>query len=255
MSRLKKKLLLYFILISVVSVSVSAEIILELSSPVFRNQVLKQFQIELSKDFSEEKTNAFMKETLDVESLFEVFNIFQMRMILLLSVVTASIVGAFFMFTREIVSPMEGMVAATKKIADGDLSTTVPVKSDDEIGQIGNLINDMSVNLQEMIIQIRQEVKRLREKISEANEKVTKSLHTKELTRAIEEKRIKLKDLRNIVSTGDELSTILDDMVVELSSLQAFINMYKVFQVADEKSEDLKVLASLQEEKSDTDGG
>ena len=208
---------------------------------------MNQFQTELAKDISNEKAEKFMKETLDVDSLFEVFNVFQMRMILLLAVVTASIVGAFFMFAREIVAPMEGMVAATKKIADGDLSATVPVKSNDEIGQIGNLINDMSVNLQEMIIQIRQESKRLREKITQANEKVTKSLHTEELTKAIEEKRIRLTDLKTIISTGDELSTILDDMVIELSSLQAFINMYKVFQVSEEGNDDLKALASLQE--------
>jgi len=249
MSRLKKKLLLYFILVAVVSLSVSAEIVLELGSPVFREAFKKRLYSELVKEYPPETAREFVDKKINLESFFHPISDLQIRTLLLLLVITFAIFGSFILFAKDIVTPMEGMVIATKKIADGDLSASVPVKSQDEIGQIGMLINDMSVNLQEMIIQIRQEVIRLREKISEANKKVTRVLHGDDLQNAINSKRLKIDHLRDLISAGDEISSLLDDMVIELSSLQAFVNMYKVFQVsADSEPEEKKILKTMQDE-------
>ena len=148
-SRLRKKLILYFILISVVSISVSAEIIFEFSSGRLKNEIRENLIVSLSSSVSPAIVQKVGVENLDT-AVSRPLSTLRNRMILLLLVIFACIAGAFVLFTRDIVSPMDGIVDATKKIADGDLTVSVPVMSDDEIGQIARLINDMNVNLQDM---------------------------------------------------------------------------------------------------------
>ncbi len=232
MSRLKKKLLLYFILISVVSISVSAEIILELGSPTFRDRFKRDLTREISRNLSEEEMKQ-LKENLDESAIFASVTDLQVRMVLLLLVVSLSIIGSFFLFTKDIVTPMEGMVSATKKIAEGDLSASVPVLSEDEIGQIGNLINEMSVNLQDLILQIKSEVERLQARINVVSEKVTVSLQSTDLRSALDNKKMQVRDIRKLIATGDDMNGMLNDMLIDLSALQAFVNLYKVFEVSE----------------------
>lgn len=232
MSRLKKKLLLYFILISIVSISVSAEIILELGSPNFKGNFLNTIEKEFQKTLPEAEVKAAM-EAVDKDVFFHPIYDLQIRMILLLTVVGGSIVGAFFLFTKDIVSPMEGMVTATRKIAEGDLSASVPVESEDEIGQIGNLINEMSVNLQDLILQLKSEVDRMRERITVVSSKISVSLQGNDLKQALESKKINASDIRNLISAGDDMNGLLNDMLIDLSALQAFVNLYKVFEVKE----------------------
>lgn len=231
MSRLKKKLLLYFILISIVSISVSAEIILELGSPHFKDSFIVQMEKELSHHMSKEEVQDIVETKMDRSVIFAPIVDLQVRMILMLLVVSFSIIGAFFLFTKDIVTPMEGMVGATKKIADGDLSASVPVLSNDEIGQVGMLINEMSINLQDLILQLRSEVDRLKQRIGIVNERVSETLHKDELMSALKDKKLNASEVRKIIAAGDDISAILKDMMIDLSALQAFINLYKVFEV------------------------
>ncbi len=232
MSRLKKKLLLYFILISLVSISVTVEIILELGSPVFEDQVKRNLVIELQKSLPKEQAEQIIMKQVDFQHVFNPIGSLQTRTLLLLLVIFMTIIGAFYQYTKDIVSPMEGMVTATKKIADGDLSITVPVQSKDEIGQIGTLINDMSVNLQEMILQIKQEVLRLKEKIAVAANRISYFSEDMDINQIFAQKKMKIRDLKEIFGAGAEVNKLLEEMIVDLSALQAFVNMYKVFQLS-----------------------
>jgi methyl-accepting chemotaxis protein len=228
MSRLKKKLLLYFILIAAVSISVSAEIILELSTPRFRESFEKGFHSELRTFMPEEEAREMMS-MINPDNVFQPLYNLRNRMILLLLVVSGSIFSAFFLFTKDIVSPMDSMVEATKKIADGDLTITVPVMSEDEIGQMGILINDMNVNLQDMIMQIRQEVERHNKIISEVNLKLADFVCDDMSNRIIDNKRMKVSDFKKILDIGREIDSILRVMSADLSALLMFVNMYKTY--------------------------
>ncbi|HNR87431.1 MAG TPA: HAMP domain-containing protein [Spirochaetota bacterium] len=233
MSRLKKKLLLYFLLISIVSLSVSAEIILEFSSPRFRNAIRDGYLAEV-KSVVPAGTVERIRQSIHEDIIFKPISDLRNRMILFMIVVTASIVGAFFLFTKDIVSPMDGMVDATKKIADGDLTVTVPVMSEDEIGQIGRLINDMNVNLQDMIMQIRQEIDRHQKTINYANELMTSIVVSRAATRIIEERRIKRSEFDGIIKLVKEVLSLMDMMSEDLAALQSFVNMYKTYRIPGE---------------------
>lgn len=233
MSRLKKKLLLYFILIAIVSLSVSAEIILELGSPYFQGAIQKELRFQLEKELPGERVAQIMEKRINFDKIFEPISTLQVRAILLLIVISASIGTAFSQYTKDIVVPMEGMVSATRQIADGDLSVTIKVSSNDEIGQVGNLINDMSVNLQDMVLQIKQEVMRLREKISLAQEKLLKISQEHNIKEILKKRKMRVRDFKSILIKGKEVDKIMNDMGYDLSALQAFVNMYKVFQLSN----------------------
>lgn len=240
MSRLKRKLLLYFILISIVSLSVTAEIILELGSSVFEDAVKKNLVTELQKTLPTEEAKNIVEQKIDFSNVLSPIGTLQVRIILLLIVITGSIVLAFVQYAKDIVAPMENMVSATKKIADGDLSISVPVQTKDEIGQIGILINDMSVNLQEMILQIKQEVLRLKEKIAVASNKLNTVSEEMNLNEIVSQKKMKVKDLREIMSMGSDVNQLMEEMIMDLSALQAFVNMYKVFQLSTQDNHHTK---------------
>ncbi|MDH5721042.1 MAG: HAMP domain-containing protein [Spirochaetia bacterium] len=235
MSRLKKKLLLYFFLTAIVSISVSAEIILELGSPAFKNSFFSSLKKELIREVGEEQANDIVENKIKKASVFDTVTDLQIRMILMLLVVSVAITGAFFMFIKDIVSPLEEMVKATKQIAEGDLSASVPVKSEDEIGQIGNLINEMSVNLQDLILQIRGELVQLRKKIEYINVQVQENFVNPEIQKAASEKKINRKNIIRVVDTGKEINDTLKSMQTDLTALQAFVDLYKVFQMPDEE--------------------
>lgn len=228
MSRLKRKLLLYFILISIVSISVSAEIIFEMSSPRFQESIQNNYNKQLAEQFNPTKL-AIIQKNIDTVYVFEPIYNLRNRMILLLLVVSISIISAFFLFTKDIVSPMDGMVEATKKIADGDLTITVPVMSEDEIGQVASLINDMNVNLQDMIMQIRQEITRHMEQIIKASFKVSEIFRDDLTGKVLEEKKISVKEFKKMLKFGKEVVDILENMSDEMFALQKFVKMYKTY--------------------------
>jgi len=228
MSRLKKKLLLYFILVSIVSISVSAEIIFEMSSPRFRETIMHNFSNQLALHVPPQRA-AELNRSIDADYVFGPVFELRNRMILLLIVVSASIISAFFLFTRDIVSPMDGMVDATKRIADGDLTVTVPVMSEDEIGQVARLINEMNVNLQDMIMQIRQEISRHMEQIIKASYRLSQIINDDMSERILKEKRLRISEFKTMRQSAQEVVHILENMSDELFALQKFVKMYKTY--------------------------
>lgn len=231
--RLRRKLTLYFILISIVSISVSAEIIFEFSSGKLQGEISKNFIVHAEKHLPKESLKLIDSEGL-AEAVGNPISVLRNRMILLLVVVFASIIGAFVMFTKDIVSPMHGIVEATKKIADGDLTVAVPVMSDDEIGQIAMLINHMNVNLSEMIMGIRQEITRHKAKLDDAVVKISSFTREGKSEEIFESRRMKLSDYREIVVLSGEVIKQLESMMVDLGNLEIFMKMYKTYAIRTE---------------------
>jgi methyl-accepting chemotaxis protein len=245
MSRLKKKLLLYFILVAIVSVSVSAEIILEMSTSSFRGAVSTQIVSQLSGKVSPADLSAVRATLAEKESWTPLFDL-RNRMILLLLVISGSVIGAMYLFTKDIVSPMDGVVAAAKRIAAGDFSASAPVVSNDEIGQMGSLINDMNTNLQDMVAHIKREVDRHREKIEDATRKNDTILDREKDSRILDTKRMNLSAYRTLVDTTAEIKVLLWRMNNDMAALQAYIGSYKTYSIPSEITQE-EIESSLRE--------
>lgn len=254
-SRLRRKLSLYFILISIVSISVSAEIIFEFSSGKLQREIRSNFTALAEKNLPGRGVKLIEGEELH-EAIGAPISALRNRMILLLLVVFGSIIGAFVMFTKDIVSPMHGIVEATKKIADGDLTITVPVMTNDEIGQIAKLINDMNVNLQDLIMQIRQEISRHKARIEEASFKIAGITGAGKSDEVFETRKMKVSDYRMIVNLSGDVVKQLDGMLIDLGALETFVRMYKTYAISTEieQREIEKALSSYLESNPYEDG-
>ncbi len=231
-SRLRKKLLLYFILVAVVSISVSAQIIMEMSSARFRTMIKKQYVEEIRGEFGEE--TAEKVASVDISSFSTPIGRLRDRMILMLIVVTISIVGAFSMFVKDIVEPMDGLVEATKKIASGDLNAHAPVMSEDEIGQLAELINDMNINMQDLITQVRRELDNYNFEIAFAVAMIGQILESENAGQALKQKKLKLSEYRRILELNKSVQNVLDKMSDKITSLHSFISTYTNYTISSE---------------------
>ncbi|MCL2156203.1 MAG: HAMP domain-containing protein [Leptospirales bacterium] len=242
-SRLQKKLTLYFLLIAIVGISVSIEMIIEFSTAKFRNDIRQSIVAEVEQRLPVEHVQKIDIKKLNA-AIAEPISNFRNRIIIVMIIICGSIVVAFRLFTKDIVHPMDGIVEATKKIADGDLTVTVPVMSEDEIGQIAKLINDMNVNLQDMIMQIKQEIERHRAKIQQATD--TMSLISQENSKEIMEKReMRLSDFKKMVKLSKDVIKLHNTMMTEIDALDTFVKMYKTYSIGGSTDIDQKELDKI----------
>jgi two-component system NtrC family sensor kinase len=77
-----------------------------------------------------------------------------------------------YVMTRSMIHPLEDIVAATKKIAGGDLNLTVAVTSRDEIGHLATSFNRMLQSLRAMQEELQQWGHTLEEKVRERSEEL-----------------------------------------------------------------------------------
>jgi methyl-accepting chemotaxis protein len=235
-SRLKRKLLLYFLLIAIVSISVSAEIILEVSSPKLSNSIKSNLYNQIEKLESQESISEF-KTKFDYETIFEPIYQLRNRMILFLFFVSASIIASFVLFTKDIVSPMDRIVEATKKLAAGDLTVLVPVITEDEIGLIAKLINDMNKNLSDMINQVKNELNKHKYTLIDAHNTISQILSDKHNEKVLKDKKMRVSEFKDIIKHRENVIKSLTTIIDDLSELQRFLNMYKTYKIKSEISQ------------------
>ncbi len=57
----------------------------------------------------------------------------------------------FIMFLRRITAPLKKLIDHSRMISEGDLSRTIEVGRKDEIGLLGDTINELTINIQEIV--------------------------------------------------------------------------------------------------------
>jgi methyl-accepting chemotaxis protein len=140
-SSIRKRMIFYFLLIALANLFVAGEIIFEMRSDTYRNEVLNQMY-----DIAENNEEPEIIFTI-LDDLIKKFSV----MIVILIVVSAVIL---FLFVVQIASPLQYMITKARIMANGDLSQKVEIKTNDELADMGNLVNDLSTNLQEVIAQL-----------------------------------------------------------------------------------------------------
>jgi len=126
-------------------------------------------------------------------------------MILVLIIVSAAVL---FMFIVRIASPIQYMINLARKMSEGDLSIRIDVKTRDEIAILGRLINDLSVNLQEVVAQMERMVHNLE--------------------RALEIHEINVRSFPNIRSYMDEETELLRKIVKEFRLLKDAYTLFTI---------------------------
>ncbi|MEZ4644085.1 MAG: GAF domain-containing protein [Chloroflexota bacterium] len=102
--------------------------------------------------------------------------------------ITLSILGLAIWQSRAFTRPIQELTEAAERITDGDLTTTVPITSQDEIGVLSASFNAMTSQLQELFNTMEQRVQSRTEALTisaEVGRRLTTILDEGELVRAV----------------------------------------------------------------------
>ncbi len=134
-SSLERKMLSYFGLIAAASLLITVEFVLAIRAatpPVTAGQ------------------SAFLA-TQSLETARRAMESLQNKALLMFVVQAVVTLIVLIMFMRRITSPLQQMVEEAENISEGDLSRTIKVRTSDEIGLIGETINGLTSNIQEIV--------------------------------------------------------------------------------------------------------
>jgi methyl-accepting chemotaxis protein len=148
-TNLKKKLLIYFLLIVFVSLSISLELIWEVGEMKLKDE-LKYGVVNSTPDGEVREAVS----AIDYNEAFKPLRKLQIRMMIILGIVIFAIFLTLFFFVKDVAGPLDDMVKTAKEVSKGNLGKTVPVYSKDEIGQLGSIINDITADFQEVLLMV-----------------------------------------------------------------------------------------------------
>ena len=137
------------------------------------------------------------------------------KAILMVAIIMVVMLIVLTMFIKNITEPLQHMIQLSKKISAGDLSQTIKIEADNELADLGQVINEMASNLQEIILMSQQLCVNGQNHVSHA-----------------------LSQLRNEggIQNNDQLKASIHALGSELSSLgemMAYFNFYSFDQKHD----------------------
>ena len=132
-------MIIYFLLIGFASLLVGVEFLVETQGAKLREELLSSFE-------------QYSKKKISEDTLFKPIDRLRSKAILMIVVVLFVMIIVLMMFIKNITEPLQHMIETAQKISKGDLSQTIEIKSNDELIKLGNVINEMSSNLQEIIL-------------------------------------------------------------------------------------------------------
>ncbi len=204
-SKFRRKLLFYFLSVVFISLVVGGELIFEVGSDRFTTLIVEN----INEVIIEEKDQKAVMGNIQ-----ELLKQLQYRMILIMSIVLPFLIITVFIFIRNIVSPLDEIVRSADKIAAGHLNETVPVRTQDEIGKIAELINELAVNLQEVLLHIWNHTKYSLDLI-DGIRRITRveinSVNFPQLDQDIESIRDDIREMREMVKIFDFYNVYLEN--------------------------------------------
>jgi HAMP domain-containing protein len=132
-------MIVYFLLIAFASLLVGLEFVADTQSQWLRKDLLSNFE-------------SYAQHQIDENALFAPITRLRHKAVLMMVIVLSVVVIVLTMFIKTITEPLQHMIETARDISSGDLSRSVNVTSNNELETLGNVINEMSSNLQEIIL-------------------------------------------------------------------------------------------------------
>ena len=140
----RKKYLIYFIPAIFIILLLGVELIYEVGSDGLYKKIIESIYSQ----FPDHANNSDMSE---VRNILESLHI---RVIMVVSILFLCFAVSAIMFYRNFVKPVDKMARGVRRMAGGHLNELIQVSSDNEIGKIGELINDLAINMQEILLHV-----------------------------------------------------------------------------------------------------
>ncbi len=137
---MKKRLLLCFSAVLVITLSAGGVLIYGLGGHLPGNAVSTEIAIHPSESGKKE--------------ISDVLRQLQYRIVWAMALIVLGVTAVIFFSLRGLTTRLNHLSKITGKIADGHLDEKVRAETNDELGEIGEFVNDIAMNLQEALLHI-----------------------------------------------------------------------------------------------------
>lgn len=136
---LQRTMIIYFLLIGFASLLVGVEFIIDTHGTELKQELFSNF-------------DKHSKNEISSGEIFAPIDKLRNKAILMIAIIMFVMIIVLTMFIKNITEPLQHMIEASEEISGGDLSQTIKIHSNNELAELGNVINEMSSNLQEIIL-------------------------------------------------------------------------------------------------------
>lgn len=136
---LQRTMIIYFLLIGFASILLGIEFFSEFHGGELKSQIWEKIQLA-------------GQAPLDPEALFVPIDRLRSKAILMVVIIMVVMVIVLTMFIKHITEPLQHMIQLSRQISAGDLSQTITIDTNNELADLGHVINEMATNLQEVIL-------------------------------------------------------------------------------------------------------
>ncbi len=135
---LQRTMIIYFLLIGFAALLLGVEFITETYSSELRGTWLANIE-------------KIVGRTIDSPDIFQPLDQLRYKAVLMICIIMSVVVIVLMMFIKNITGPLQHMIEKSNEISQGDLSQTITIDANNELADLGSVINEMSSNLQEII--------------------------------------------------------------------------------------------------------
>jgi methyl-accepting chemotaxis protein len=136
---LQRTMIIYFLMISFASFLIAAEFIYDIHGEELRTELIQNFERLHSGE-------------LQPDAAFQPIQALRNKAVLMVALFLVVVLILLTMFIKNIAEPLQHMIEASKLIAVGDLSQTVNIRAKNELAEMGDTVNELTSNLQEMLL-------------------------------------------------------------------------------------------------------
>jgi HAMP domain-containing protein len=136
---LQRTMIIYFLLIGFASILVGIEFWADFHSGALKTEIW-------------ENISQYDHQQISQEAVFAPIDRLRSKAILMVGIIMAVMLIVLTMFIKNITEPLQHMIQLSQQISAGDLSQTVQIDANNELADLGHVINEMASNLQEIIL-------------------------------------------------------------------------------------------------------
>lgn len=136
---LQRTMITYFLLIGFASILVGMEFLAEAGGSELKEALISNLEMNFNNQ-------------MEINDALAPIEKLRNKALLMIGIIMIVMIIVLTMFIKNITEPLQHMIEASKEISKGDLSQTIRIQSNNELAELGNVINEMASNLQEIIM-------------------------------------------------------------------------------------------------------
>jgi nitrogen fixation/metabolism regulation signal transduction histidine kinase len=136
---LQRTMIIYFLLIGFASMLVGIEFWADFSGGTLKAEIWHHL-------------DQYERHQINRDQVLAPIDRLRSKAILMVAIIMVVMLIVLTMFIKNITEPLQHMIQLSRKISAGDLSQTVRVDANNELADLGHVINEMASNLQEIIL-------------------------------------------------------------------------------------------------------